>query len=255
MLPAKLRTILIMTALYIIWILMVPPALILLLLDPFKQRLVQPMVRAWGKVSLFMLRLPVKITGLENLKGLERSVLVCNHTSAVDIPLILGNVPRRIGFLAKKQVVYIPVIGQILLLLGHVLVDRSNPRQALKSIKRCTRAINKGISVALFPEGTRTTDGQVQPFKAGSLRIPVNAEAPVIPISIYGGHKVMRKNELTFRKHPLYMHIGRPISSKGITKDKFRGFVDSIQQAVQANVDDLRKQVMLDFPQLTEDDK
>jgi 1-acyl-sn-glycerol-3-phosphate acyltransferase len=252
---SKLRSIFVMTLLYVLWIIMTPFALIVMLLDPIKQRPLQPLIRLWGKASIFIMGLPVKVSGLENLKGLKQAVLVINHTSAVDIPLVLGYLPLRIGFLAKKQVVYIPLIGQILLLLGHILVDRSDPRKALKSIDRCISAYRRGISIALFPEGTRTRDGKVQPFKAGSLRIPARAEATVLPISIYGGHKVMRKNDLTIYKHPVYMHIGAPIESTGISKDKYKDYVANLEEVVRNNTEDLRRQVELDFPELSEDDR
>lgn len=250
----KIRTVFLLLFLYLVWIILILLALPLILIDPIKQRLLQPLVHFWGKSSLKIMGIPVKVSGMENLEELDKAVLVINHTSAVDIPLILGYLPLRVGFLAKKQVMYIPLIGQIFLLMGHVVIDRSNARKALKSIKRCIKAYNRGISIALFPEGTRTPDGRVQPFKAGSLRIPVEAEAQVVPVSIYGGHRVMRKNDLTMHKHPVYLHVGKPISAEGVTKKEFRSFVEKLEERVRTNTEQLRKQMLADYPELSGDD-
>lgn len=226
----------------ILTIILIPPGLIALALDPFKQRLAQPMVQFWASTIMRFCFIEVRIIGVERLKGAKSVVFAANHQSLMDIFLLLGFLNKRVGFLAKKQTLWIPVIGILMMMLGHIFVDRSNPRKSLKSVKKCIKAVEAGRSIAIFPEGTRTRDGQMQQFKSGSLRIPVRTGVPVVPVTICGTFNVMPRDTFGVKPHPVVMHVGEPISTEGIERADFRPFVARVESVIRATKEELERQ-------------
>jgi 1-acyl-sn-glycerol-3-phosphate acyltransferase len=218
---------------------MIPPGLIILALDPVKQRLVTPMVVFWARTIIKLCFIPITVEGRENLKGTGSAVFVTNHQSLMDIFLLLAYPGRRIGYLAKKQTLWIPVIGLLMLILGHIFVDRSNPRSSLRSIQKCIGAVRRGRSIAIFPEGTRTLDGDMLPFKSGSMKIPLRTGAPVVPVTICGTFNVMPKNTFGVRPRPIYLHFGKPIETAGIDKSNFREFVARMERTIRETKRDI----------------
>lgn len=214
-------------------LILIPIGLLAFLLDPIKQRLVQPIIRFWGRSIMRFCFIPVIVTGRENALKVPAAVFVSNHHSMLDIFTLLGYIPHNSGFLAKKQVIWVPIIGWLLLIFGHVRVDRSNPRRSLESVQRCIKAIKSGWSIIIFPEGTRTGDGSISPFKSGSLKIPLRTGAPVVPVTIAGAYKVMRKKTFAVHKYPVVVHIGEPVSTEGLDVKDFKPFVQSIENQIR----------------------
>lgn len=226
------RTCFAWTAGILLTLVLIPPALVVFIIDPMKQRLIQPMIRFWARSIMRFCFIDIKIIGRENLSRVRSAVFVCNHQSMLDIFMLLGYTGKNAGFLAKKQVVWIPVIGILLLLFGHILVDRSNPRKSLESVQRCIKAINKGWSIFIFPEGTRTKNGEIGPFKSGSMKIPLRTGAPVIPLTLTGIFKVMPKKTFAVNPHPVILHIGEPLVSAGVEVKDFKPFVKQVEQII-----------------------
>lgn len=214
-------------------LILLPPGLLLLALDPVKQRLVTPFVVFWARTILKLCFISVTVEGAKPLKKIKSAVFVANHQSLVDVFLLLAYPGCRIGFLAKKQTLWIPLIGLLMLMLGHITVDRSNPRSSLRSVKRCIRAVSKGRSIAIFPEGTRTLDGNMRTFKSGSLKIPLRSGAPVVPVTICGTLNVMPKNTFGVQPFPIFLKFGAPIETTGIEKRGFRTFVAHVEQTIR----------------------
>ena len=226
---------------------MVVPGIIAFLLDPVKQRLVQPMIRFWARGMLFLSLNKITVIGLENIKGLRAGVFAGNHQSMVDIFLYLGNIPVNGGFLAKKQIIFIPVIGQLAVLFGHIVIDRSNPKKSLASVQRCIKAVDKGWSIFIYPEGTRTDDGSISSFKSGSLRIPMKTEAPVVPVTVSGVHKVLKKHTLRINKGHMVISFGKPMETKGLDVKDFKPFVKKLEDQVKqekARLDELYPEII-----------
>lgn len=209
------------------------PGCIAFLLDPIRQRLVQPMIRFWGRGIIRLCCVPVTVTGLENIRDIRSAVFVGNHQSMLDIFLYLGFIPRNGAFLAKKQVIWVPIIGWLLLIFGHIRIDRSNPKESLASVQRCIKAIDTGWSIFIFPEGTRTDAGEIKPFKSGSMKIPLRTGAPVVPITIQGAFRVMRKQTFAVHRHPIVMHIGEPIPAAGLDVKDFKPFVQQVEDKIR----------------------
>lgn len=229
----------------ILTLVLIPVGLVAFVLDPVRQRLVQPIIRFWGRSIMRFCFIPVTVTGRENALKVPAAVFVSNHQSMLDIFTLLGYIPRNSGFLAKKQVIWVPIIGWLLLIFGHVRVDRSNPRRSLESVQRCIKAIKSGWSIIIFPEGTRSCDGSISPFKSGSLKIPLRTGAPVVPVTIAGAYNVMPKKTMSVHPHPIFIHIGEPVSTDGLDVKDFKAFVQDIEDKIR----DTYKRITSEHPE------
>lgn len=145
--------------------------------------------RLWARVALALNNTRVELRGEEHLPG-GPCILMSNHQSSFDILALIAAVPRRTYWIAKKELFDIPVFGPSMRRGGYIPLDRSDGRKALKSMENAAAIIREGRSVIMFPEGTRTRDGQLLPFKRGGFMLAVRAGVPVIPVTINGSGKV-----------------------------------------------------------------
>lgn len=145
--------------------------------------------RLWARVGLAMNNTPVALRGAEHLPD-GPFILMSNHQSNFDILSLIATVPRRVYWIAKKELFDIPLFGPSMRRGGYIPLDRSDGRKALKSMENAAAVIRGGSSVVMFPEGTRSRDGQLLPFKRGGFMLAVRAGVPVIPVTINGSGRV-----------------------------------------------------------------
>ena len=145
--------------------------------------------RLWARIALALNNTPVELRGDEHLPD-GPFILMSNHQSNFDILTLIATIPRRIYWIAKKELFDIPVFGSSMRRGGYIPLDRSDGRKALKSMDNAAAIIRQGSSVVMFPEGTRSRDGQLLPFKRGGFMLAVRAGVPVIPATINGSGKV-----------------------------------------------------------------
>lgn len=194
-----MRTVIILVICIILSLLLIP-----LILFCFIVRWPQLIIRL-GKT---VMRLGQKVLGIElDVSGLERIdkksayVFMSNHLSFIDGPLLFMLIPQPIRVMLKKEVFRVPVIGQGMRLVGFVPVDRKGFKGGKRSIDRATRMIReRGFSFLIFPEGTRSRNGRIQPFKRGGFFLAVNSQAPVVPVSISGTYELMPRGSFFARK-------------------------------------------------------
>ncbi|MGC2063811.1 MAG: lysophospholipid acyltransferase family protein, partial [Thermodesulfovibrionales bacterium] len=139
--------------------------------------------RWWARIGLALNNTPVELRGAEYLPD-GPFILMSNHQSNFDILSLIATIPRRIYWIAKKELFDIPIFGYSMRRGGYIPLDRSDGRKALKSMENAASIIRQGSSVVMFPEGTRTCDGQLLPFKRGGFMLAVRAGVPVIPVTI-----------------------------------------------------------------------
>jgi len=162
--------------------------------------------RFWGRLGIAMAGIKVTTGGTENIP--EGPVIVMsNHASNFDILALQGYFPRPLSWVAKKELFDIPVFGWSMRRGGYIALDRSDGRKALKSMDDAARQIRKGTSVILFPEGTRTRDGKLLPFKRGGFLLAVKAGVPVVPVSIIGSFAINPGGSLG-------LNLGLPVQLK-----------------------------------------
>lgn len=145
--------------------------------------------RLWARLSLGMAGVAVEIKGLENIPD-GPVIFMSNHQSNFDILTMLANIPRQLHWIAKKELFDVPIFGASMRRGGYIPLDRSDGRKALKSMEYAASVIREGKSVVLFPEGTRTRDLQLLPFKRGGFMLAQKAGVPVIPVTINGSGKI-----------------------------------------------------------------
>lgn len=164
----------------------------------------------------------------------ETAIFVANHASQLDINASAATIPHPIVYLAKASIRKVPVLGLLNERVGTVFIDRSNPSAAKKSVDRLLTTLNRGISVIVYPEGTRSKDGQLLPFKKGAFHLAAKAQTPIIPLHIHGTRKALPKGGFILRKNPVHVRFGAPIDPPiGDGAQELQSFVNAGQQAVQ----------------------
>jgi 1-acyl-sn-glycerol-3-phosphate acyltransferase len=141
-----------------------------------------------------------------------------NHQSNADIPLLLGRLPVQFRWLAKAELFRIPIFGRAMRGVGYISIDRSNRKSAFESLERAARTIRSGTSVLIFPEGTRSRDGRILPFKKGGFVLSVDAGVPIVPIIIRGTRDIIPKGHFLIRPAPVTMEILDPVETADYTR-------------------------------------
>jgi 1-acyl-sn-glycerol-3-phosphate acyltransferase len=167
-------------------------------------------MRWWGRAFARLAGWEMSVSGLENLPP-GGAVLVSNHQSLADIPLIMATVPGDVRFVAKKELGRVFLFGRAMVAAGNLLVDREDRRDAVRMIREAERRLSKGERVVLFPEGTRSVDGTVGEFKSGAFRIAGGARAPVVPLFIDGGRFALPKGALRVRPARMTVRVLPPL--------------------------------------------
>ncbi len=172
----------------------------------------------WAKMILWVCGVKVNAKGLENMDGNVPRIYMTNHQSYFDIFALLAYLPVSFKFVLKEELMKIPLFGATMRRAGYIGIDRENPRKAAKSMKEVVEKIKNGFSVLIFPEGTRSADGQLQPFKRGGFHLALKSGCDVVPIAIINSRKIVPKGALKINKGTLGMSIGKPISVKDYSK-------------------------------------
>jgi 1-acyl-sn-glycerol-3-phosphate acyltransferase len=166
--------------------------------------------RAWSWLILATTGVDVTVKGLDRLVRGKTYVFVANHQSIYDIPCLFWNIPFQLRIIAKESLGRFPVLGPHLKRTGHMLVDRRRPDRA-GIFGWASRLTSNGLSLIIFPEGTRSRDGRLGKFKGGSIMLAMQAGLPLVPISVVGSRHVMKKGELTTRPGHVTLIVHDPI--------------------------------------------
>ena len=168
--------------------------------------------RLWSRLILVTTGVRVRVDGLEALVPGKTYIFVSNHQSIYDIPVIFWWLPYQLRIIAKESLGSFPFLGWHLRRTGHLLVDRRNPDRA-GILRRWRGLVVDGLSLIIFPEGTRSADGRVGRFKAGSFMLAIEAGLPIVPLAIVGTRHVMRKGRLTVAPGDVTLAVHPPIDT------------------------------------------
>lgn len=174
--------------------------------------------RAWAKSLLLVSGVCVEVVGLENIDLSGSYVFVSNHLSYMDTPVVLSHIPVQFRFLAKRGLFKIPLLGTHLGQAGHIPVPRGDPRASVKTMQAAAEVMQKRkISLLIFPEGGRSHDGRLQPFKEGAAYIAIRAGAPLVPVAIVGSEKVLPFGSGTPRPGKVVLKVMKPLDTTGLS--------------------------------------
>jgi 1-acyl-sn-glycerol-3-phosphate acyltransferase len=189
--------------------------------------------RFWAGLHLKVSGVKVVIKGVEHLAG-PPFVFMCNHQSALDIYTLLASLPISFRWIAKRQLFKIPFIGWAMGRAGYISIDRENPREALKAMEEAARKIRGGMNIIIFPEGTRSLDGVLLPFKKGGFTLALRAMVPIVPIGIYGTSQLQPKGSfIPKKKGVIYINIGKPIILEGLDRSAKTRVMDDVRVYIE----------------------
>lgn len=171
----------------------------------------------WARMVLASCGVEVAATGLDRFDHRANYVMVSNHVSLMDAPAIIATAPQKIRFVAKRSLFYVPLFGQALWVAGNIPVDRANTGSATRRLQKMGSQVGREISVLFFPEGTRSADATLLPFKKGAAVMAIRSQVPVLPIAVAGTREVLPKNTLEIRPGVVGVAFGRPIEVAGMT--------------------------------------
>lgn len=189
--------------------------------------------RAWGRLILATSGVRVDVRGLEHLVPGRSYVFAANHQSIYDIPILFASVPFQLRIVAKASLGRIPFMGWHLHRAGHLLVDRRNPGADI--VQKMARLVGESSSLIVFPEGTRSADGTLGRFKKGSFVVAIDAQLPVVPVSVAGSRHVMQKGRLMVRPADVALTIHPPIPTTGVDRTDVVAFADRVRAVVTAD--------------------
>ncbi len=196
--------------------------------------------RLWGRVALLANRVKVVVEGLENIKSKGPFIFMSNHQGSYDIFVLLGHLPFHFKWLAKKELFSIPFFGWAMGAAGYISIDRQGTQEAkAESMNQAAKRIQEGMSVVIFPEGARSQDGSIQPFKKGGFILAMKAKVPIIPISIAGSREIMAKDRLTASSGDIRIKIGDPIETGSYSIKDRNALIEMTRETILKNYESI----------------
>ncbi|MDR0427109.1 MAG: 1-acyl-sn-glycerol-3-phosphate acyltransferase [Dysgonamonadaceae bacterium] len=184
----------------------------------------------WSKFTCFISLCPIKVKGRNNLKKNQSYIFIANHQGIFDIFLIYGFLHIPIKWIMKQSLRKIPFVGKACEDAGFIFVDNSSPQAAARTIQKAEEKLKNGVSVALFPEGSRTSTGKLAKFKKGAFQMAVNLKLPIVPVTINGSFDVMKRGSVLLTPHKMELIIHNPIETKDIVSENLREAAENIKK-------------------------
>jgi 1-acyl-sn-glycerol-3-phosphate acyltransferase len=194
----------------------------------------------WARLIMWTNRIRVHLR-TEGELGAGPYVIVSNHQSLLDIPALLVSLPFNFKMVAKKELFRIPVFGWGMRVAGYIEVDREDTRRAIRGMSDADRNLREGRSIVVFPEGTRSRDGNLLPLKKGAFVIALKNRVPVLPCVVHGSFLLLPKGTLRMGKSSITVCLGRPVSTEGLGhehRDIFRARVETWMKQALAELNE-----------------
>lgn len=184
---------------------------------PPRGRVYQYWARGWSRTILWGAGIDVTTETTEGARAVPEAIFMANHTSAADIVVLFVALRRDVRFVAKQQLFWIPFLGWSMWLAGFIPVDRENKDKARQAFDRIGRSLRKGASILVFPEGTRSRNGQLGAFKKAGFLLAMRTGLPIVPVGISGARAVLGADGFLVRRGTIRVRIGDPVPSDGYT--------------------------------------
>jgi len=231
-----MRTLILLVIIIILTIFLIP-----LILFSFLTNLSQPII-FFGKLALRLgqkiLGISLDVHGIEKIDRESSYVFMANHTSFLDGLLLFMIIPHPVRVLLKKEAFRIPIIGLGMRTVGFIPVDRKGLRGGKQSIDKATHLMKEeGYSFLIFPEGTRSRNGLLQPFKRGGFFLTVNTQVPIVPITIKGTFELMPKGSFSVKRGKIKVIFHEPVQVKGFNRHSLTELSEKVRSVIYSELD------------------
>jgi 1-acyl-sn-glycerol-3-phosphate acyltransferase len=198
-------------------------------------RVQHKIARYWAKALIWCTGCSFRVRGAENLRKCPVAVYASNHTSYMDTPVIFATLPFQFRILAKKELWPIAFIGWYLDRSGQIPIDTANPRATLSSLSFGVKALRHGMPLFVFPEGGRTSTGELRTFLSGAAYLAIRAQVPLVPIALTGVYDLLPIHTRHFYPAELTLSVGEPIHTVGMTPRQ----TEELNEQLRAAIEDL----------------
>ena len=199
------------------------------------ENMVHRVANIWGKMLLAMANTRVEIVGAENVLTGKPQIFMANHQSDFDVLIVLAHLQGQFRWIVKKELFQIPLFGRAMRGAGYIEIDRGNREQAMESIEKAAAKIREGKSVMSFPEGTRSRDGRIKPFKQGMFYLAIKSGVPIVPITIVGAGEIMPRRSLHVKPGKITMVIDKPVDVTGYSLENRQELINKVQDVIVRN--------------------
>lgn len=189
--------------------------------------------RGWSRIALWLAGVRLEVTGAERVPTGSPVIFMSNHQGNFDILALFLAIPQRFSWIAKEELFRIPVFGHSMARGGYIPLDRGDNRRALKSMDAAAATIRGGRSVVIFPEGTRTPDGALLPFKKGGFLLAGKAGVPIVPMTINGSMKVNPKDRLALYPGTIRVVFADPVPTAGAAGQERERLMEEVRRAIE----------------------
>jgi 1-acyl-sn-glycerol-3-phosphate acyltransferase len=190
--------------------------------------------------ALWIAGVRLEFFGLEKIPTDHAVVFMANHQSMVDPPALLGFMPPVLVML-KRTLFWIPALGWAMAMRGFVPIEREHRERAMHAVEQAVAELKAGHSFLVYPEGTRTPDGRLLPFKRGAFVMAVRAQVPIVPISVSGAYKIMRKGQFTLHPGTVRITFHDPVPTEGLDLNDRTAIIEKVRSSIAAGLSDEEK--------------
>ena len=194
--------------------------------------------KLWTWLILRLGGISVRVHGLENIVPDRQYIFIANHQSNIDIPVLTQSLGRfQLRWIAKKELLWVPFFGWAMWATKHITINRADRLAAVKSLARAEERLAAGISIVIFPEGTRSHDGKMLRFKKGGFLLAVQSRTPVVPVAIKGSSRILPVGGWRLRSGVVDVFVDKPIAVDGFHIGKLRPLSEAARQVIAEHLD------------------
>lgn len=192
--------------------------------------------RWWGRVICALFFIKVRFTGLDTVDSKRSFIVAANHQSMFDIFIIYGWLPHYFKWIMKAELRKIPLVGKACESAGHIFINRTNPIAAHNGIEKAERQLKNGVSVVIFPEGTRTFTGLMGSFKKGAFRIAADLRLPILPVTIHGAFEVLPRSSFVVKPGTIHVKFHPPIDVNPFLPDHVPDLIECTRSTIASGM-------------------
>ena len=202
------------------------------LLTPNGQRHWFRIGQHWAHAIMAVCGVRIVVRGEERIRDPRGILYLANHASMFDIWALMGWLPGQLRFVGKKEINYVPVLGWLWKYSGNIPIDRKTPKKYMESLEKARRTIVDGNCIVMYPEGTRTPDGRLQEFKRGPFSLALKAGATIVPVTINGSYRLMRKGSFRIEPGTIELVIHGPVPTGQGGKDEELHLLATVRERI-----------------------